>query len=188
MSFSPTKRGFLKRISLSSLGILGSFSVFGKSQLRNDQVQQLRNELIEAFQKSETYTLAIVEQMPDELFSYKYTPEAMSYAEQFRHCVVYTLGQIAGRLKIANPYENAKPKVDLNKEETMAETKKLYAFLYKTIQDLPNEKFYEKVNFQGEIPIWRLFYAMENHIIHHRGQAICYLRLKGITPKGYFGW
>jgi uncharacterized damage-inducible protein DinB len=188
MSFSSTKRGFLKRISLSSLGILGSFSLFGKNNTPTDQEKQLRNELIEAFQKSETYTLAIIEQMPDDLFGFKYTPEAMSYAEQFRHCAVYTLGQIAGRLKLQNPYENAKPKVDLNKEETIAETKKLYAFLYKTIQELPDERFYEKVDFQGSIPVWRLFYAMENHIIHHRGQAICYLRLKGVTPKGYFGW
>jgi uncharacterized damage-inducible protein DinB len=29
---------------------------------------------------------------------------------------------------------------------------------------------------------------MENHIIHHRGQAIVYLRLNGVKPKGYFGW
>ncbi|MCU0354066.1 MAG: DinB family protein [Cytophagales bacterium] len=29
---------------------------------------------------------------------------------------------------------------------------------------------------------------MENHIIHHRGQAIVYLRLKGIRPEGYVGW
>ncbi len=69
MSFLLTKRGFLKRISLSSLGVLGSFSLWGKNNTPTDQEKQLRNELIEAFQKSESYTLAIIEQMPAELLA-----------------------------------------------------------------------------------------------------------------------
>ncbi|RZM10040.1 MAG: DinB family protein, partial [Pedobacter sp.] len=30
--------------------------------------------------------------------------------------------------------------------------------------------------------------AMDNHIIHHRGQCMVYLRMNGITPEGYLGW
>jgi hypothetical protein len=189
MKTTYNKRGFLKSISISSLAIFGSFSsLFAKDKKREDQVQQLRNELEAAWTKSEKYSLEIIEQMPDALFGFKYTPEAMSYAEQWRHCAVFTLGQIAGRLKMENPYEKAKPKVDLNKAETITEVKKMYAFVQKAIQETPPEKLYEKTDFAGEVPIWRLLYAMENHIIHHRGQCIVYLRLKGITPKGYFGW
>ncbi len=188
MDTTYNKRGFLKKISLSSFGILGSTALFAKAKPSNDQVQQLRAELADAWSKSEKYSLDIIEQMPDEFFGFEYTTEAMTYAEQWRHCAVFTFMQLAGRLKIENPYEKAKPKVDLNKAETTAEVKKMYAFVQKAIQEIPAEKLYEKVDFSGEMPIWRLFYAMENHIIHHRGQCIVYLRLKGITPKGYFGW
>lgn len=182
-----SKRVFLKKSLLSGLGVFGSFSIFGKEKKDNEQAQ-IRKELADAWTKSEKYSLEIIEQMPDELFGFEYTSEAMTYAEQWRHCAVFTFMQLCGRLKLPNPYEKAKPKVDLNKAETTVEVKKMYAFVQQAIQAIPLEKFEEKTDFGGEIPIWRLFYAMENHIIHHRGQCIVYLRLKGIEPKGYFGW
>lgn len=29
---------------------------------------------------------------------------------------------------------------------------------------------------------------MDNHLAHHRGQMIIYLRLQGIKPPAYTGW
>jgi uncharacterized damage-inducible protein DinB len=47
----------------------------------------------------------------------------------------------------------------------------------------------EEIEFGKEkIPAWRMFTIVENHLIHHRGQTIVYLRLNNIVPKGYFGW
>lgn len=75
------------------------------------------------------------------------------------------------------------------KERVIRELKTMYAFVRKTIDELSTEKLSTECDFAGEtIPVWRLFYALENHIIHHRGQCIVYLRLNGVTPKGYYGW
>ncbi|MBC7891926.1 MAG: DinB family protein [Sphingobacteriaceae bacterium] len=150
---------------------------------------RIRQELLQAWAMSERTTLVTAEQMPAEGYEFKYTPEAMTFAEQWRHCCLFTAGQLAGRLGVINPYETRKlPKV-MNKAQVLDELKTLYAFVRQTIETVPDAKLVEMGDFMGgKIPNWRLLYAMENHIIHHRGQCIVYLRLKGITPEGYLGW
>ncbi len=149
----------------------------------------LRQELIDAFDASERYSLKICEQMPAAHYNFRSTDSTMTFAEQWRHCCIFTSGQLAGRLGIDNPYKTRKlPKV-MNKEQIMAEVKTLYDFVRQTIRTVPDNKLFDKTDFvNGQIPGWRLIYAMENHIIHHRGQCIVYLRLKGITPESYYGW
>ena len=150
---------------------------------------QLREELLEAWHQSEKMTMTNVGQMPNEHFTFKYTDEAMTFSEQWRHCVIYTCGQLAGRAGIKNPYENIKLPVQMPKEDVIKELKNMYNHVRKSIVELSDEKLFSNCEFSGKtIPVWRLFYAMENHIIHHRGQCIVYLRLNGIAPKGYYGW
>jgi len=152
-------------------------------------VKLLRQELKTAWLRSEKMTLINVEQMPPEFFTFKYTDEAMSFAEQWRHCVIYTCGQLAGRTGLKNPYKDVKLPVQMPKEEVIKELKNMYTFVRQSIDKLPNKKLFATCDFAGDkIPIWRLFYALENHIIHHRGQCIVYLRLKGVKPKGFYGW
>lgn len=156
---------------------------------QQNAVQTLREELKVAWLKSEDMTLKNVNQMPPELFTFKYTEEAMTFAEQWRHCVIYTCNQLANNAEIKNPYADIKLPVQMPKNDVIAELKKMYAFVRASIEELSDEKLLSICSFAGEkITVWRLFYALENHIIHHRGQCIVYLRLNGIVPKGYYGW
>lgn len=163
----------------------------GESKMseRRESVNILRQELKAAWLRSETMTLANVEQMPPEFFSFKYTEEAMTFAEQWRHCVMYTCGQLAGRAGIKNPYEDVKLPIQMPKDDVIRELKNMYAFIRQSIEELSDKKLLSSCEFAGDtIPIWRLFYALENHIIHHRGQCVVYLRLNGVVPKGFYGW
>lgn len=156
---------------------------------KDDSVKALRQELTDAWLRSETMTLKNVEQMPPEFFTFKYTDEAMTFAEQWRHCVVYTCGQLAYRAGIENPYEDVKLPVQMPKEDVIKELKNMYNFVRNAIQEVSNETLFSDSDFAGDtIPLWRLFYALENHIIHHRGQCVVYLRLNGVVPKGFYGW
>ena len=161
-------------------------SVLANAQNRT---AELRKELIDAFDMSEKCSLKICDQMPAEFYQFRATDSVMTFAEQWRHCVIFSINQIAGRTGVVNPLKERKlPKV-MNKEQVMSEVKAMYAFIRKTVNELPEAKLYEKTGFtNGEIPMWRLIYAVENHIIHHRGQVIVYLRLKNIVPEGYVGW
>ncbi len=156
---------------------------------KGDSMKLLRQELRAAWLRSETMTLTNVEQMPPEFFTFQYTKEAMTFSEQWRHCVIYTCGQLAGRTGIKNPYKSVKLPVQMPKESIIQELKNMYTFVRDAIEELTDEKLLAVCDFAGDtIPIWRLLYALENHIIHHRGQCVVYLRLNGVKPKGFYGW
>jgi hypothetical protein len=154
------------------------------------QAQRVRRELLEAFARSEQLTLITATQMPAQAYDFKYTPEAMSFAEQWRHCCEFTTTLLSARLGIDNPYKNGRDLAKaLTKQQVLEEVKALYAFMRQTITTIPDAKLFEQAEFVGgKIPNWRYLYAMDNHIIHHRGQCMVYLRLKGVTPEGYLGW
>ncbi|MEM8895842.1 MAG: DinB family protein [Bacteroidota bacterium] len=177
---------------LQRIGGLGLFPIIGASACDNKDVEsatQLKQELIVAWVRSESITLANMEQMPPESYTFKYTEEAMTFSEQWRHCVIYTCGQLASRADLPNPYQDVKLPVQMPKEQVLSEVKKMYAFVRQSINELSTEKLYSICEFAGDnIPIWRLIYALESHIVHHRGQCIVYLRLNGIVPKGFYGW
>ncbi|BFP42982.1 hypothetical protein FGF1_38270 [Flavobacteriaceae bacterium GF1] len=167
----------------------GNHAKTSSGAVNTSSADNLRKELMEAWLKSEKMTLANVEQMPPEVFKFKYTEEAMTFSEQWRHCVIYTCGQLAGRAGIENPYENSKLPVQMPKNDVIKELKNMYSHVRESIVELSDKRLLSDCEFAGEtIPVWRLFYAMENHIIHHRGQCVVYLRLNGIIPKGYYGW
>ena len=179
---------------LKSVGGLGIIPVVGLNACDSNgfigaNTDQLKQELLKAWERSETMTLINVDQMPPKHFTFKYTEEAMTFSEQWRHCIIYTCGQLSSRIGIVNPYKDVKLPVQMPKEDVINEIKKMYAFVRQSINELSTEKLLSKSDFGGDdIPIWRLLYALENHIIHHRGQCVVYLRLNGIVPKGYYGW
>lgn len=181
------RSNFLKKAGL--LGLLPAIGIkaYGSNEKLNGR--DLKQELLAAWLRSEEMTLANMEQMPPESYKFKYTPEAMSFSEQWRHCVVYTCGQLASRTDLTNPYEGVKLPVQMPKEDVIKEIRNMYTFVRESIVKLSTEQLNATCEFAGDkMPVWRLFYSMENHIIHHRGQCIVYLRLSGVTPKGFYGW
>lgn len=176
----------------SIFGALITLPVFGKKQAEKDFLE-FKKEFSEAWKSSLDYTLKLYNQMPEEKFDFRYTPESFSFRTQFVHCLTFNTAQICGRLNILNPHDEKEKKTgfwkNLTKAELETEIKDFYAWVEKTLFETKPEKLMQLESFAGgKIPVWRLFYALENHIIHHRGQVVCYLRLCGITPIGYIGW
>ena len=125
-----------------------------KGPAENDSMKVLRQELKAAWFRSETMTLTNVEQMPPEYFTFKYTNEAMTFSEQWRHCVIYTCGQLAGRTGIKNPYKNVKLPVQMPKDNIIQELKNMYTFVRQAIEELTDEKLLAVCDFAGDtIPI-----------------------------------
>lgn len=178
---------FLK--NLLGVGLLPATALASPATDFEAEAQRVRRELLDAWVMSEKTTLITAGQMPADSFDFKYTPEAMTYAEHWRHCCLFTASQLAGRLGVSNPYETRELPKAMTKTQVIAELRTMYAFVRQTIAAIPDAKLMEHDDFMGgKIPNWRLLYAMENHIIHHRGQCMVYLRLKGVTPEGYLGW
>lgn len=177
-----------KIVLQSLLGSLVSVPIFSASRSKKD-LQAFKDEFGVAWKRSQDYTLTVFNQMPEEHLDFHYTPEAMTFRTQFVHCITFTAMQLAGRLEIKNPYENKKDWGKLTKVQVADELKGFYAWVEKVVGETSPERLAKEGGFAGgKMQAWRFFYAMENHIIHHRGQAICYVRLKGVIPEGYVGW
>lgn len=180
-----------RKKALSTLGLgLVSLTAAGRSA---GELSSFREEFLTAWKSSEKYTLELYGQMPEKLMDWKYTPESFSWRTQFVHCIIFNATQLAARLSIEDPYEAVTLKggywSKLSKAKLEKEIRGFYDWVRKVVREATEEKLSEMTPFGSEdIPLWRLFYALENHIIHHRGQAVCYLRLNGITPIGFVGW
>ena len=181
-----TREALLKTITA---GLITLPSV-GKSRIEKDLLV-FKSEFADAWKRSEEYTLTVFNQMPEEKLDFKYTDESFSFRTQFVHCIIYTAAQLCGRLNITNPYEKIVPSfwAKLLKVELETELHKFYEWVLKVVNETKSETLLKSEDYaRGSIQMWRFFYAMENHIIHHRGQAICYLRLNEVIPEGYVGW
>ena len=153
------------------------------------EAQRVRRELLDAWTSSERMTLITAGQMPAESFGFRYTPDAMSFAEQWQHCCTFTTAQVAVRLAVEDPYKARPLPPAMSKPQVLDALKAMYGFVRQTIETTPDAALFESVDYGGDtLPAWRLLTALENHIIHHRGQCMVYLRLSGIAPEGYIGW
>ena len=179
-----------KTLLKSLFGGFLAIPAFGKSQIEKDLLG-FKDEFATAWKRSEEYTLTVFNQMPEGKLEFRYTPESFSFRTQFVHCITFTAVQVCGRLNIPNPYEKIPPSfwAKLSKAELETELHKFYDWMLRVVNETKAETLLKSEDYAGgSLPFWRFFYAMENHIIHHRGQAICYLRLNEIIPEGYVGW
>jgi hypothetical protein len=179
-----------RKTALQTLGLgLAYHCVLAKQNGLSD----FKKDFMIAWESSEKYTLELFDQMPEKLMDWKYTPESFTWRMQYVHCIIFNSAQFASRLGVVDPWEEITMKggfwSKLSKNKLQKEIVKFYDWVRKIAKETSDEKLTEMTSFgSGDIPLWRLFYALENHIIHHRGQAVCYLRLNGITPIGYVGW
>jgi uncharacterized damage-inducible protein DinB len=195
------RRGFLTAlaallpasvIATPAHNVLDSPTTLHKNDLKSAKdIAVFKQEFMRAWKRSEDYTLTVFEQMPEEKLLYKYTPESFTFAFQFIHCIIFSANHVAVRLGVPNPYEKRKRDAwdNISKADLAKELHEFYAWVRKVVNEAPPKTLLEEEKFAGDtIPKWQLLLALENHIIHHRGQAIVYLRLNGVTPEGYVGW
>jgi uncharacterized damage-inducible protein DinB len=134
------------------------------------------------------YTLEFAKAMPEEKYSYKPVPEEMTFGEQLKH--------IAGNMVwLSSSYLNgAKTTLDPmnagnSKKEIIAILEKSFAYATETVDHLNEKILSQNVNFTaGIMTKRRILLLMTDHVTHHRGQLVVYLRLNGIKPPDYVGW
>lgn len=134
------------------------------------------------------YTLELAEKMPAEYYSYQPTPEQMTFQEQLLHMA----GNVAW---LTSSYLNGiSVEVDdqmegATKTEVMAVVQQALEAAKKALQSLEPETLNDEITFfAGPMRRRRIVFLLHDHLTHHRGQAIIYARLKGITPPRYRGW
>ncbi len=140
------------------------------------------------WQNASDYTLEFARSMPEDYYSFAATPEEMTFGEQLKH--------IAGNMIwLSSSYlGGAKEHVDPSacgdsKKEIIAMLEKSFAYAQKTISSLAEKNLSQEVDFiAGKMSKRRILFLMTDHVTHHRGQLVVYLRLKNVPPPKYVGW
>ncbi len=136
---------------------------------------------------SEIYNREVFMAMPEEYLDYKPGPDVMSFGKQFSHLSMGISGYAAimqGREGLDEPDLMDRNVIFTYMEDCSAEFRSM-------LQDLDEERLYSKEHKYKDEEMWKNFSIADilllayHHTTHHRGQAIVYLRLKGIEPPKY---
>jgi uncharacterized damage-inducible protein DinB len=172
----PDRRKVLKALAVSGLAPLPA------ADWSNPFASQWRNSFLRHWLVEKEYTLAFVEAMPAEHFDFKPTPAQRSYAEQLVH-----LGQAnSAYMRIFQIKPPPAAPADRRKESVRAYLSAVFDYVAEVLSALSEKEFERNdLRFSERVKPHRgidLFLRAYTHTAHHRGQAVVYLRLKGITP------
>jgi uncharacterized damage-inducible protein DinB len=148
-----------------------------------------RTEYPAVWQRAVNYTLEVAEAMPAEKYGFTPKEENMSFQGQMVHLVL-NLSFLSEQITGTRPdfFNGANPEL-LTKEKVTSALQKSLRYVSGLIETVEEKTLREKIIFAGErMTKENLFYLMRDHMTHHRGQAILYLRINGIEPPKYRGW
>ncbi|WP_205509000.1 DinB family protein [Longitalea arenae] len=133
----------------------------------------MKEQLLATVENSKNYTLQVANAMPDKGYQYKPAGAGWNFGELLHH-IGYGIqwwqdNYITGKKTSWDP-----PPATVNKKEIITYLTNAYNTLQKTIKQ---QSLTEEAR--------KGVHATIDHITHHRGQAVLYLRTNGIEPPEY---
>jgi len=134
-------------------------------------------------QRSQTNIVGAVEAMPADKFSYKPTPDQMTFV----HLVVHIIGSnnsLCSKVADVPAPKADEPKETDSKEQLVAATKASFAFCNEALAKMDDSKLGDDVELFGGRHFPRAMGALglASGWADHYGAAAMYLRLNGILP------
>jgi len=142
--------------------------------------------MIAHWEHQKSYTKDYLETMPEDDYSFRATPEMRTFAQQYLHIAGINYLLLSLATGVENPYPGDTlehtPSVQ-TKKAVMEITIKSYDAVIGQLKKMTAQQLEETVMLFGEETTKAevIFKAYENQM-HHRGQTVVYMRLKGIKP------
>ncbi len=133
----------------------------------------MKEYLLTTLENSRNYTLAVATAMPEKDYDFKPTPEVWNFLEQLHH-IAYGIGWWEENYVKGNKIDWAPTPTKKNRKEVVSYLNHAYDSLKETIG---------KTKLSDDL-IKGLTTTLD-HITHHRGQVIVYLRCKNIPAPDY---
>ena len=151
--------------------------------------QTYLTEIEEKWANSSIYLLGIAQYMPDSLYNYKPTPDQMTFGEQLIHTGNNMIRLAGNQLGYKDEPKPTLPPNNAGPDKIRAFLKSSFAFAGKAIKKETTTSLDTETDFfAGSKTHRQIINLMNDHVTHHRGQLIVYLRLNGISPGRYVGW
>jgi hypothetical protein len=133
----------------------------------------MKNELLKLIENSKNYTLSVAQTMPEDMYSFKPTDDVWDFNELLQH-IAYGISWWEENYIKMNRIDWSPAVLNVGKQDIIKNITEAYDSLKKTVEVMK----LSDIALKG-------FYATLDHITHHRGQAILYLRCKGMVPPEY---
>ncbi len=134
------------------------------------------------------YTLEFAQSMPEDRYDFKPMEDEMSFREQLKHIAGNMVWLSSSYLKGSENHVDPQKSGD-SKKEILLMLDKAFDYAQKTIASLTEAELNEQVDFfAGQMTRRRILLLLTDHVTHHRGQLVVYLRLNDIKPPRYRGW
>ncbi|MEL7003371.1 MAG: DinB family protein [Bacteroidota bacterium] len=133
----------------------------------------MKERLLSILEKSRTYTLSVADAMPESSFNTQLIRDSWEFGDLLNH-IAYGIQWWDSNVikKIVTEWEE--PATPTNKEDIMMYIHEGYDMVKRTIEE--SEISDDLIN---------NFNSTLDHITHHRGQAVLFLRKNNITPPEY---
>lgn len=137
--------------------------------------------------KAKEYTLEFANAMSDNQYGFKPTPEVFSFADQLLH-IAGSNYWFFSALKGEKPpmSEEALKSQGKSKDDVLKILKESFALGDAYVEALTETMALEELEAgKNKIAKWKVLLFAVDHLSHHRGQLVVYLRLNGIKPPEY---
>ncbi len=153
---------------------------------KSTATSDFKSSFLKVLENSRAYTIEVAEAMPAEDYTFKATDSVRTFGEQMAHIGMSSQFILIKLLKGEEVLKSdfTEQEIGASKEKTIALINKSYDMLITSLKEMDNEELQEKfvLFFDPTLPEYTKlegFVFLRDHITHHRGQAIVYLRMKG---------
>ncbi len=152
----------------------------------NSFARTWRDSFIEHWKDTKEYTLAVLEAMPPDGFDSKPDPAQRTFGEQMVHLARANTGYFSAFGLLPRP----EPPQTADKDSARKFVTVSFDYVLSVLEKL-TEKDMSRRDLGGNDPRYPKHSATDMclraymHTAHHRGQAVVYLRVKGIVPPAW---
>ncbi|GHC59330.1 DinB family protein [Ulvibacter litoralis] len=145
---------------------------------------------LERLENSKKYLILVAEMMPEEKYNFKATPESFTFAENLMH-IGYAIdwhseSLLGGRESREWKTDTIYKVANKSKEEMIATIDKTFNEAIHLIKEFDTTQLDDELDYFGLNRSKRqIFLLLADHITHHRGQMLVYIRLNGLVPPRY---
>ncbi|WP_397362388.1 DinB family protein [Olleya sp. R77988] len=154
------------------------------------QQDKFIEDYLERLENSRNYLILVANTMPEDKYDYKATPESMTFAENFMHIGFamnwHSQSLLGDRETIDWKNDTIYKVANKTKKEMIATIDKTFDDTIKLINQFDTTQLDDKLDYFGLNRTKRqILFLLTDHITHHRGQMLVYLRLNGLVPPRY---
>ncbi|WP_430906367.1 DinB family protein [Maribacter sp. 2-571] len=140
--------------------------------------------LIKKWKGNKRYTLKFVEAMPEQNYDLKPVIGMKTYKSQLAHITSW----LRTHSRFVTDYEFEKEKMT-SKDQINSALETFFDTFLEHLAAMNDVQLHETVPvWYGKTARYQIANVMDNHLAHHRGQLVVYLRLNDIKPPSYVGW